>query len=65
MIKRLKSHENGLKIKAALHVCFRFLKISYNKPLVVGLGRLSGIFQTTNQQTGVRCGKDLHFINIF
>ena len=65
MIKCLKSHENSLKIEAALRFCFRFSKVSYNKPLVFGLRRLSGIFQTTKQQTGVRCEKDLHFINIF
>ena len=47
MIKRLKSHENGLKIEAALRFYFRFSKVSYNKPLVFGLRRLSGIFQTT------------------
>ena len=57
MIKRLKSHENSLKIKAALHVCFRFLKVSYNKPLVVSLGRLSDIFQTTKQQASMPCRK--------
>ena len=47
MIKRLKSHENSLKIEVVLHVCFQFSKVSYNKPLVFGLRRLSGIFQTT------------------
>jgi hypothetical protein len=65
MIKRLESHENSLKIKAALYICFQFSKVSYNKPLVVGLRRLSGISQTTKQQTGVPCEKDLQFINNF
>ena len=65
MIKRLKSHENGLKIKAAIRIYFQFSKVSYNKPLVVGLERLSGIFQTTKHQAGVRCRKDLQFINNF
>ena len=58
MIKRLKSHENSLKIEVVLRICFQFSKVSYNKPLVVGLGRLSGIFQMTKQQTSMPCEKD-------
>ena len=57
MIKRLKSHENSLKIEAALRICFQFLKVSYNKPPVVGLRQLSGIFQTTKQQASMPCRK--------
>ena len=65
MIKRLKSHENSLKIEVMLRICFQFSKVSYNKTLVVGLGRLCDILQTTKQQTGVPCEKDLQFINNF
>ena len=59
MIKRLKSHENSLKIEAALRIYFQFLKVSYNKPLVVGLRQLSDIFQKTKQQTSMPCRKRL------
>jgi hypothetical protein len=65
MIKRLKSHENSLKIETAPRIYFRFSKVSYNKPLIVGLGRLSGIFQTTKQQTGVDVEKIYNLLTYF
>ena len=45
MIKRLKSHENSLKIKAVLHVCFQFSKFYAVNRLFSVLGQLSGIVQ--------------------
>ena len=53
MIKRLKSHENSLKIKAALRFCFRFSKFYAVNRLFSVLGQLSGIVQN-DQATNKR-----------